>query len=326
MPEDRLQHQVSGKTDAGKVRSRNEDDYCIRFIGQDHPDQTRLLIAVADGMGGGPAGHLASGTAIEILERHVMSSDEAINQPDNILVSAFHEANKLLHQSSQEDERYSGMGTTLTAAIVKDNVAIIAHVGDSKAYLVREGQIHQITQDHSLVADQVKRGDITPKEARVAPHRNVITRSIGTDPEIAPEIYQQRLEEGDGLVLCTDGLSDLVEDTEILAIMLNTRSVEQACEHLVELANQRGGHDNTTVICLEFGELSRLMGIREHAPTTPLEPRRIRKLLIALVAIVFLLALTIGSYLIYSKHREGVPEDRSIPPSIEDSSIGNSED
>ena len=194
------------------------------------------------------------------------------------------------------------MGTTLTADIIYEDVVVIGHVGDSRAYLIRNGSIYQITEDHSLVADQIKDGKITHEEALISPQRSVITRSIGTDPKVIPEIYQRELEEGDGILLCTDGLNDLVEDEEMLTIMMNTKSIEQTCDNLIELANQRGGYDNVTVIALEFGRFPRRGKDSKHAPTTPIGSRRRGHKLIAIfLAIVLLALLAVGSYFVYER-------------------------
>ncbi len=309
----------SKKTDTGRVRDQNEDDCCIRFVKDSRSDRVRVLVAVADGMGGGPVGELASGMAIKSLEKHFKLLGKVADQTHEYLSAvmewAFNEATQVIYQASREDTRYDGMGTTLTAAFVKDDLAIIGHAGDSRAYLIRDGEIRQLTDDHSLVAEQVRDGTITPEEARTSPDRSIVTRSIGTDPKVSPDIYQQKLKEGDVLLLCTDGLTDLVRDEEILAVALNTKSVEQACDNLVALANQRGGHDNVTVVGLEIGELLRYAIHQKHASTTPVKPRRsARKLLVILFAVVFLLLLTLGTCSIKrkldSRKSEAIPVEK----------------
>lgn len=308
---------VAVRTDTGRVRDLNEDHCVIRFS-NNCLETPKLLAAVADGMGGGPAGELASRTAIEVLEEHFVSQSEVGNEATQILKTAFEEANRAIHRLSREDEKYNGMGTTLTAAIVDDEVAIIGHVGDSRAYLIRGGSIYQITEDHSLVNEWVKNGEMTQEEARISPQRSIITRSIGTNTDVIPEIYQRELDEGDGILLCTDGLNDLVEDAEILAIILNTKSAEHACTNLLELANLRGGHDNITAISLEIGLLPRDNDIDRHVPTTPIKPKKkARKLLLILLALLLVTLLAAGVYLIDNRLREQKHEPAKEAPAVE---------
>jgi protein phosphatase len=317
MSEGKLQIKIGERTDPGNAREKNEDDYCISFMEQDmedHPNRVRLLVVVADGIGGEPSGDLASVIAINVLKDHFEPLAKVLDQTTQYLSSvmnlSFNEANRVIHQASQKGEKYSGMGTTLTAAFVRDKSVVIGHVGDSRAYLIRDWEINQITKDHSLVAEKLRRGQITKEEARVSSERNIITRSVGVKERVTPELYKQEVKSGDVMILCTDGLTDLVRDEEILATVLNTRSIQQACDNLVELANERGGYDNITVIGLEFGELTRhIPEIQEHEPTTPVEPeKKSRKWLTTILVILIIAILAIGGYFIKQRFYSSVPE------------------
>ena len=237
---------VSLQTDPGCLRETNEDQIFLH-----RPDDPALLkkkgvlVIVADGMGGHSAGEVASGMAIEIINR--VYFDDA-NDPSSALKTALQEANSQIHKASLAEEGLKGMGTTCTALVLQNGSAIAAHVGDSRLYLVRGGQIYLMTEDHSEVMEMVKHGLISLEEARHHPDKNVILRAIGSHAEVQISTWAEPFptREGDRFLLCSDGLYDLVEDDEI------KRAVEQAkpaaaCESLIALAKQRGGHDNISV-------------------------------------------------------------------------------
>ena len=246
---------VSLQTDPGCQREINEDQIFLHR--PNDPDVLKkkgILIVVADGMGGHSAGEVASGMAVEIIDR--VYFDDA-HDPASALKSALEEANFEIHKASLGQEGLRGMGTTCTALVLQNGSAISAHVGDSRLYLVRGGQIYLMTEDHSEVMEMVKRGLISLEEARHHPDKNVILRAIGSHAEVQVSTWAEPFptREGDRFLLCSDGLYDLVEDDEI------KRAVEQAepeaaCESLVALAKERGGHDNISVAVVNLVPLS----------------------------------------------------------------------
>lgn len=238
--------QFAAKTDLGRVRENNED----KFDFYETDDATLLatrgcLYAVADGMGGHAAGQIASELALKnLISRYYDNPDDDV---PSALTTAIHGANEAIYEIASAFHERSGMGTTLTAAAVVEDRVYIGHVGDSRAYLIRDDTIRQITYDHSWVAEQVRLGTMTEEEAELSPYRNVITRAIGTQPFVEPEIFEERAQKGDIWVLCSDGLTGHVEADEI-RLIASTQSPSEACRQLVELASARGGRDNITVI------------------------------------------------------------------------------
>jgi protein phosphatase len=232
---------VDGKTDKGLVRKENEDAFCIeKDVG---------LLAIADGMGGHASGEVASKMAIEILKESVKKEGEPL--PDR-LSSGVKLANRAIYEAAQSQSQLNGMGTTLTALQLNGNRLSIAHVGDSRAYLIRGGVIEQITDDHTIVSEQVARGMITREEAARSDMRNILSRALGIAPEVDMDMEEVTVSEGDRLVLCSDGLSELISDDEILSEVRSNRRPDLACSELVNLANQRGGNDNITVIVVHL--------------------------------------------------------------------------
>lgn len=237
---------VSMSSDVGCVRELNEDSG--RFVQPDDPElllRKGVLIVVADGMGGHSAGEVASGLAVEVISRAYYEDG---GDPRSALENAFHEANSAIHKAAEKDESKNGMGTTCTALVLQNGTAISAHVGDSRLYLVREGSIYLMTEDHSAVMEMVKAGLISLEQARHHPEKNVILRAMGSHAEVEVTTWEQPfpVKAGDRFLLCSDGLYDLVEDEEIKRIV--TLSAPQtACENLIALAKERGGHDNITV-------------------------------------------------------------------------------
>jgi len=229
-----------GLSDPGRRRRRNEDAYVV----------SPPLFAVADGMGGAQAGELASRIAVEAMGAEAMTSGE------ERVTTLIREANRRIFARSSEDASASGMGTTMTAALVgEDGVVTIGHVGDSRAYLLREGRLEQLTEDHSLVAELVRTGKLSAEDAERHPQRSVITRALGTDPEVDVDTFTVDAQVGDLFLLCSDGLTTMVDDDEILRTVEDSREdLEQAAQVLVRKANRGGGEDNITVVFFELAE------------------------------------------------------------------------
>jgi protein phosphatase len=230
-------------SDAGMVRVGNEDAYLV----------APPLYVVADGMGGHRAGEVAARLAVTTLATRA----PAIGSADaSMLVEAMHEANGIILRSSQEDERLLGMATTCTAALVRGRVARIAHVGDSRAYLFHAGRLTQLTDDHSVVAQLVREGYLTPDEAAIHPRRNVIMRALGSIEDVEIDTAEAVLEAGDRLLLCSDGLTNCLNDAAILALLADGRDAQSTAERLVKRANAAGGPDNITVVVIDVRAMS----------------------------------------------------------------------
>lgn len=226
----------AARSDVGSVREHNEDSYLVKTP----------LFVVADGMGGHEAGEVASNIAVTTMEAHAPKS----TSPE-ALAAAVIKANEAVLRGAQDGTGKPGMGTTLTAAFVFEDEATIAQVGDSRAYLLHDGQLQRITRDHSLVADLIEQGRLTEAEARFHPQRSVITRALGSDPHMQPDLYTLHVEEGDRLLLCSDGLSSMISDEDIEEILLDNPAPAHACDALVEEAIIAGGLDNVTVIVID---------------------------------------------------------------------------
>ena len=239
---------VSAATDVGLKRSHNEDSLGV-WPEQEGFERSRhgTLLVVADGMGGTSAGEVASRLAVETVVRHFRDADAT--RPLESLSDALVAANAVIHRHSVTHPELRGMGTTCTALLVRGGETYVAHVGDSRAYAVRDGAIRQLTRDHSLVAQLVESRQITAEQARVDPRRNLVTRSVGVAPEVQVDAgpVDPPLAAGDTLLLCTDGLHGLVSDEE-LASAASGEDLERACRELVALACERGGPDNITVM------------------------------------------------------------------------------
>jgi serine/threonine protein phosphatase PrpC len=225
----------AGLTDAGRKRRRNEDSFVVE----------PPLFAVADGMGGAQAGEVASRLAAAVF-REFHEADELA--PPERVVAIIQEANRRIHERARSDREVSGMGTTITAALLAGDEVAIGHVGDSRAYVLREGRLEQLTEDHSLVADLVRSGRLSPAEAETHPQRSVITRALGTDSEVDVDAFSVAAAPGDVFLLCSDGLTTMVEDDEIRDRIEEAKSLEQAVRALVKSANRHGGEDNVTVV------------------------------------------------------------------------------
>ena len=222
-------------TDTGRRRRRNEDAYVC-----DPP-----LFVIADGMGGAQAGEIAShiaATSAQHAERNGPTDEQGV-------VQLIQDANRSVYERARADESTSGMGTTMTVALVEDGGVVFGHVGDSRAYVLRDGELEQLTDDHSLVAELVRGGKLSAEEAEHHPQRSVITRALGTDPDVDVDTFTVEGREGDVFVLCSDGLTDMVADEEIGEVPAERReSLEEAANELVRRANRAGGQDNITVV------------------------------------------------------------------------------
>jgi serine/threonine protein phosphatase PrpC len=238
-------------TDVGRKRGHNED-YVAAFRPSD-PEKHRQkgeLFIVADGMGGHQAGEVASEKAVEAVSHEYYASPAS--DVRGALVSAIQEANSLIYRMAQESSSRAGMGTTVVAAAVRGQGLHLANVGDSRAYLLRDGRLAQVTRDHSFVQDQIEAGILTPEEARTHPQRNVVTRALGSKPDVKVDTFGGKLQPGDTLLLCSDGLSEHVQD-EDMAAMLRQYPPKEAVPRLIALANSRGGSDNITALVLQVG-------------------------------------------------------------------------
>lgn len=231
--------EVAALSDTGKVRDHNEDAYghCLEAG----------VFVVCDGMGGAAAGEVASRIAVDTVIERLCT----VSSPDDrrrALIESIAAANRLVHSRSSSDPSLQGMGTTLVVLAVQDHSAFIGHVGDSRCYLFRAGRLLRETNDHSLVDEQVRLGYMTPEDAERSPLKNVITRAIGTQPSVEPEVSELSIQPGDTFLLCSDGLIREVPDDKIAALLNHTGSIEEHCRQLIEAANKTGSHDNVTVI------------------------------------------------------------------------------
>ncbi|MDO5329334.1 MAG: Stp1/IreP family PP2C-type Ser/Thr phosphatase [Coriobacteriia bacterium] len=225
------------RTDVGRVRDHNEDSLLVESP----------LFAVADGMGGHAAGEVASEIAVDSLTKHAPRNFDVDG-----LARAVEIANEDIIKAVLEGEGKQGMGTTMTAAIIDGNKVCIAQVGDSRAYLLHNSKLQQITRDHSLMADLIETGQITPAEARVHPNRSLITRALGSDPDTFADKYEIEVESGDRLLLCSDGLSGMLEDDILQGFLNETKDPQECADKLIEQANAHGGQDNITAIVVDI--------------------------------------------------------------------------
>jgi len=231
---------VAAVTDPGRTRRHNEDAYVIE----------PPLFAIADGMGGAQAGEVASRLATAALKE--AGADGGGEQR---IADLIQEANRRVYDRSSSDPNTSGMGTTITVALVEDDRVAFGHVGDSRAYLIRHAQMEQLTEDHSLVNELLKTGKLSREEAETHPQRSVITRALGTDPDVDVDTFSVRAETGDLFLLCSDGLTDMVSEDSILDVVeRNRKDIDGALRALVKAANRGGGQDNITVVAFEIAD------------------------------------------------------------------------
>lgn len=236
-------------SDSGKIREVNQDSFFKCKI------EDLSVFVVADGMGGHKAGEVASYTVVETVEEMINSSKEALISHSleipKFINEVLNESNKRVYEKSNSSIEYEGMGTTVTMAVFYNDEIFLGHIGDSRAYLIRNQEILQITQDHSLVAELVRNGSISEKEAINHPQRNIITRALGTNENVKIDILSKSVNEGDVVLLCTDGLSNMVSDDMIKDILLTSNDIQEGCERLVSAANELGGLDNITALVIE---------------------------------------------------------------------------
>jgi len=248
---------IAARTDLGRVRKNNEDNFAVvPEVG---------LSVLSDGMGGEAHGEVASKLAIEAIRDHCtewlrtpgmpLFGETLANLPEraNRLASAVRLANRAIYESAQKHPSQKGMGATVVAIWLDEEQMSVAHVGDSRLYRMRQGQLEQVTQDHSLVAEQVRRGILTQQQADSSQMQSVLIRALGIDPEVEVDAEEQTVLPGDILVLCSDGLNRMVSDPDIGSILNTSLSAQEAVERLISLANENGGEDNVTVIVVRVG-------------------------------------------------------------------------
>ncbi len=238
--------QAWGLTDPGMVRNQNQDFYSIVKLGRD-----QLLAIVCDGMGGARSGNIASKMAAEVFVGEVRRTARNGMKPeriDDMLNAALELANKAVYEQSQLSEEYKGMGTTLVAAFFQKDTVTVANVGDSRAYVCNQSGIQGITTDHSLVELMVQRGELTREQAKNHPGKNLITRAVGTEQAVTCDLFRRRWAKGDSFLLCSDGLSNVMSDQEILFEVIHGVNKSDCCQRLMNLANYRGSPDNVTVV------------------------------------------------------------------------------
>lgn len=236
-------------TDTGRVRSENQDSWLVRST--ETPEGKEILTAVVcDGMGGAKAGNVASRMGVERFAEYLCPGLETVEQVDLSAPLAVREANRAIYDLAFAMPEYEGMGTTLVAAVTDGRETRIVNIGDSRCYLVRNKVIRQVTKDHSLVQDLVDRGEIDRADAWLHPQRNFITRALGTDEDVICDVFRERLEPGDILLLCSDGLSGIVNAQELLFEIAYGGELETAADRMMAIALERGAPDNVTLILL----------------------------------------------------------------------------
>ena len=242
--------QCWGLTDPGSVRSQNQDAFQIEQL-----DRSTVLCVVCDGMGGAKSGNVASNLAVDVFTQEVKrtwKADMDPNRVDQMLRNAVKLANFTVYDQSRQFMEFAGMGTTLVAVLIQGKNATVVNVGDSRAYCIDRTGIHQLTTDHSLVQMMVSRGELTKEQARTYPGKNLITRAIGTEAVTMCDIFHKRVEKGDFILLCTDGLSNLMDEQEILFEVAHGQDREQCCQRLLDIAKKRGAPDNVTSVLVSL--------------------------------------------------------------------------
>ena len=242
--------QYWGLTDPGCVRSQNQDTYQMEQL-----DRNTLLCVVCDGMGGAKSGNIASTLAVDVFVeeiRRCYSSGMIQSEVDQMLEGAVKLANFTVFDQAQQFEEFNGMGTTLVAALIRGKEVTVINVGDSRAYRINRDGVRLLTKDHSLVQMMVERGDLTPERARTYPGKNYITRAIGTETVVLSDIFHLDVEKGDCLLLCSDGLSNMMDDQEILFEVVHGVNKQHCCRRLLDIAKNRGAPDNVTSILVQI--------------------------------------------------------------------------
>ncbi len=255
-----LHIEIGARTDLGRVRKNNEDCYLI--------DSTLQLFVLSDGMGGEAHGEVASNLAVQTVLTHCRQGENSRTTPifgesrtdvsdrTNRLASAIHLANRKVFETAAANPEQRGMGATIVAAWIDAQRLSLAHVGDSRVYLLRAGSMDQLTADHSLVAEKVRVGILTPQEADASELQSVLTRAVGTNGSVQVDTDEQVLLVGDFLLLCSDGLTRMVTDPEIASTLLTSSTAQESADRLIDLANENGGVDNVTVVVLRVIEKS----------------------------------------------------------------------
>lgn len=250
---------ISGLTDVGKRRETNQDNFCIKKL-----DERVCFAIVCDGMGGQNGGQLASKIACETIESHLLeigdelkfqkeNPDESVEDIKSMMIRGMSKANLAVHDAASCDENYKGMGTTTILVVIIDDLAYITHIGDSRVYILTDKKLSQITKDHSVVQELVDQGELTKQEALNHPNKNMITRAVGVNLLVDIDYLKIPFEYGNKLLICTDGLTNMVQDFVIENILINN-GVQESCSQLIELANKAGGYDNSTVVVIESNE------------------------------------------------------------------------
>ncbi len=239
-----------GLTDKGIVRKQNQDYFNLIHFGPDC-----MLAIICDGMGGAKSGNVASHLAADAFSAEIrrnMRPDLLVDDVKRIMTDALELANRAVYEHAQLSDAYTGMGTTLVAAFVCGKTLVVANVGDSRAYLVSDGSIRQITVDHSVVQLMLRRGEISREQARNHPVRNLITRAVGTEPRVVCDIFTLGVEYGDFVLLCSDGLTNLITDPELLFEIAHSADKSACCKRLIAMANDRGAPDNVTAVLISI--------------------------------------------------------------------------
>lgn len=242
--------QYWGISDPGCIRPQNQDSYQIEVL-----DRNTLLCIVCDGMGGAKSGNVASSLAVDVFVQEVKRTwtpDMDPDKLDQMLRNAVKLANFTVYDQAKQFEEFTGMGTTLVAALIQSQLVTVVNVGDSRAYSVKSNGVSQITVDHSLVQMMIRRGELTPEQARSYPGKNLITRAIGTEAVVECDIFHRMTQNGECLLLCTDGLSNMVDEQEILFEVVHGANRQSSCERLLEIAKNRGAPDNVTCVLIEI--------------------------------------------------------------------------
>lgn len=258
-----MQVKASGLTDVGLKRDGNEDSFST--------DDSLGLYVVADGMGGHLAGEVASRIAVEMINKSFRKwieeeaqEDELFGKPDNSLslkgnyiLSSIKLANKVVYEMAMEYKQYHGMGTTVVLILVTPTLIIVANVGDSRIYMVRDGELERLSKDHTIVSEQVEMGMMTEEEAATSPMKHILTRNFGSSETVEPDVFELEPSNNDRFVLCSDGVTDLVNDEEILEMTQGEDDPEKLCRKFVDTVLSRGAHDNTTVISVFLTEVAK---------------------------------------------------------------------
>ena len=239
-----------GLTDKGCVRKMNQDAYDIQQL-----DRNTLLCVVCDGMGGAKSGNIASSLAVDVFSQEIQRTwtpNMEWDKADQMMKSAVKLANFTVYDQARQFEEFDGMGTTLVAALIRGRKVSVVNVGDSRAYRISQNGIRQITKDHSVVQMMVDRGELTPEAAKRYPGKNLITRAVGTESSVVCDVFRQELNQGDFLLLCSDGLSNLMDDQEILFEVVHGVNKERCCKRLLDIAVSRGCPDNFTCVLVSL--------------------------------------------------------------------------